>query len=331
MNHSCRVRSTLIDTLSSIERASGQSEAISDVRPIELNGELDAALDLSGVAVAGEFLILGGDLGHRLQILRRKPKGGWSLQQGLTLAEQDEDTDIESIAVGPDCLYVVASHSCRRRRMRPDLPMRKNRQRFYEVVSEPSRNRLYRLPFDRKSGKCGKAQHIDLRKRLRKDPLLGRFLGVPRHENGLDIQGTCFRDDRLYLGFRGPLLGEKYVPVMVFEFDRPKKYELCFVRLGGQGIRDLVPLRRGFLVLSGPVMGNAGPFCLWWWDGVDQLPGKGRDVHEAAMLGTVSTPGGAKAEGLGLLRESDRVVEAVVVYETNTAAQTVSMRVTLPD
>ena len=78
-------------------------------------------------------------------------------------------------------------------------------------------------------------------------------------------------------------------------------------------------------------MGAAGPFCLWCWDGADQLPGKGRDIREAVMLGTVSTPGGAKAEGLGLLYEADGVVDAVVVYETNTAAQTVSMRVTLPD
>ncbi len=322
---------TLIDTLSSIERAGGQSEAIRDVRPIELNGELDAGLDLSGVAVAGDFLILGGDLGHRLQILRRKPEGGWSLQQGLILAEQDQDTDIESIAVGPDCLYVVGSHSHRRRRMRPELSVRKNRQRLYEIVSEPSRNRLYRLPFDSETGKCGKAVHIDLSKRLRKDPLLGPFLGIPRRENGLDIQGMSFHDNRLYLGFRGPVLREKYVPLMVFEFDRPKKYELCFVRLGGQGIRDMVPLRNGFLILSGPVMGATEPFCLWCWDGADQLPGKGRDVREAVMLGTVSTPGGAKAEGLGLLRETDGVAEAVVVYETNTAAQTVSMRVTLPD
>ena len=78
-------------------------------------------------------------------------------------------------------------------------------------------------------------------------------------------------------------------------------------------------------------MGAAGSFCLWWWDGADQLPGKGRDIREAVMLGTVSTPGGANAEGLGLLRETDGVAEAVVVYEINTVAQTVSMRVTLPD
>ena len=94
----------MIDTLSSIERVGGQSEAIRDVQPIELTGELDAGLDLSGVAVAGDFLILGGDLGHRLQILRRRPDGGWSMQHGLTLAEQDQDTDIESIAVGADWL-----------------------------------------------------------------------------------------------------------------------------------------------------------------------------------------------------------------------------------
>jgi hypothetical protein len=72
-----------------------------------------------------------------------------------------------------------------------------------------------------------------------------------------------------------------------------------------------------------------GPFCLWWWDGADQIPGRDRVVQPAVMLGTISTPGGAKAEGLALLAQAAGAAHALVVYETGTVAQAVSMRVDL--
>ena len=215
--------------------------------------------------------------------------------------------------------------------MQPEQSVRKNRQRLSDIDVESSRNRLYRLPFDLQTGKPGKLRRIDLSKRLRKDPLLRTFFGVPSKENGIDIQGMTFADDRLYLGFRGPVLRQNYVPVMALRFDEPKQYQLSFVRLDGQGIRDMAALDKGFLILSGPANDAPGPFCLWWWDGVDQIPGKGCKVRDALMLGAVSTPGGARAEGLALLSQADGVAEVVLVYETNTAAQAVSMRVSVPD
>jgi hypothetical protein len=69
---------------------------------------------------------------------------------------------------------------------------------------------------------------------------------------------------------------------------------------------------------------------MWWWDGVDQVPGKDRTVQATTLLGSVSTPGGAKAEGLALLSERDGKAEVIVVYDTKTTAQAVSMRVQLP-
>ena len=93
----------------------------------------------------------------------------------------------------------------------------------------------------------------------------------------------------------------------------------------------MAALKNGFVVLSCPVNDTPGPCCLWWWDGADQVPGKGRKVREAVMLGSVSTTGGASAEGLALRKQTDAHADLVVVYKTNTAAQAVSMRVMLPD
>ena len=323
-------RSTLTETLPSEGLLQTLPVRIGQVRQVQLSGAIDAAMDLSGVTVVGDYLVLGADEGHQLQILLRAPDGDrWSLQQTVALAKKDQEVDIEAITFGAGHLYVAGSHSLRRRRIKPDLSVRKNRERLLDIGEQNSRNRLYRLPFDSASGVLGKAEYIDLSKRLRKDPLLRPFTKLPSKENGVEIEGIALRDDRLYLGFRGPVLRDNYVPVMTLSFDRPKDYELCFVRLDGQGIRDLVALDQGFLILSGPVNDAPGPFCLWWWDGADQIPGKDRTVRAARWLGEVSTPGGASAEGLALLAEGAGSAEVILVYDMDNAAQAVRMRVEL--
>lgn len=304
---------------------------ISEVHEVALGGDIDAGTDLSGVVVVDDFLILGADEGHQLQILRRRKEGGgWGLVHKNALAKQDQETDIEAITYGEGSLYVTGSHSARRRLMREDLSSRRNQERLLDVRFDASRNRLYRIAFDPATGRLGKVSSINLTKRLRKDPLLQRFCEIPSKENGIDIEGLAWRGGELIAGFRGPVLRANYVPVMRFAFDKPKRYRLAFVRLDGQGIRDLVAVRDGFLVLSGPVNDGPGPYRLWWWDGKDQVPGKDRSIRPAVELGEVSTSGGAKAEGLALCAEDDAGAEVIVVYETETAAQAVSMRLRLP-
>ena len=312
----------------SVDQGAGR---IREVRPLELIGDIDASMDLSGAVIVGNYLVLGADEGHQLQILGSCEKCDcWCVERKLALAKEDQETDIEAVSYGDGYLYVAGSHSVRRRLMKPELSVRKNRERLLEVKHESPRNRLYRIPFRAKDGHLGKPESIDLSKRLRKDLLLQRFFGIPSKENGIDIEGLAYHDGRLLLGFRGPVLRGGYVPMMDLEFDRPKRYRLRFVQLEGQGVRDLVALQSGLLILSGPVNDAPGPFKLWWWDGQDQIPGKDRDLVPAIMVGEVSTAGGAKAEGLALLAQEGQSADVIVVYDTNTSAQAVRMRVDLP-
>jgi hypothetical protein len=305
-------------------------ERIQALRVVRLHGDIEGSTDLSGVAAVGEYLVLGADEGHRLQILQRDPAAdAWHPHSRVALAKQDQEADIEAIAYDAGLLYAIGSHAFRRRRMRPELSARKNRERMLSVQQEPARHRLYRLAFDPATGACGPAEHIDLSKRLRKDPLLGRFFGLPGRENGVDIEGMACREGSLYLGFRGPVLRGNYVPVMVLAFARPKEYRLVFVQLDGQGIRDMVALADGFLILSGPVNDAPGPFCLWWWDGRDQVPGRDRTVTPARLLGAVSSPGGAMVEGLALLDQQPGWADLLLLYDTHTAVQAITMRVLL--
>jgi hypothetical protein len=322
----------LTDPDDDTQHGAGRGGAIGPLRRLTLHGEIDAGSDLSGIVKVGDYLFLGADEGHRLQLLSRGDSADdWYLQRSLELANQGEEADIEAITFGEGHLYVSGSHSARRRLMKPELGVRRNRERLVDVRREASRCRLYRLPFDPATGRIGRGESIDLSKRIRKDPLLGMFWGIPSKENGIDIEGVAFSDGMLHLGFRGPVLRDNLVPLMRLEFDRPKRYRLDFVRLDGQGIRDLVALERGFLLIAGPVNDAPGPFRLWWWDGQDQIPGKGREVRPAVMLGEISTAGGAKAEGLTLVSEEGGSAEVIVLYETTTTTQAVRMQVELPD
>ncbi|MDJ0740199.1 MAG: DUF3616 domain-containing protein [Gammaproteobacteria bacterium] len=304
---------------------------ISDVRSVELRGAIDAALGLSGAAIVGDYLVVGADEGHKLHVLKRSQHGeSWKRMYSVALAKGDLEVDIEAITYGDGHLYVVGSHSFRRRPVRPEQSARRNRERLLKIERQGSRNRLYRLRFDAKDGGVGKAERIDLSKRLAKDPLLRPFFGLPSKENGIDIEGLAFHDGQLLIGFRGPVLRQNFVPVMTLCFDQPKRYALRFVRLQGQGIRDLVAIDGGFLIVSGPVNDAPGPFHLWWWDGKDQIPGKDRNIVDARLLGEISTPGGARAEGLAVLDVADGAVDVLLVYETATCAQAVRMRIALP-
>jgi hypothetical protein len=314
-----------------VAEPSDSRDSIRDVRTVQLRGEVDSALGISGAAIVGDFLVIGADEGHRLQLLKRTAdETAWKLKHNVDLTRDGREIDIEAVTYGDGYVYVVGSHSFRRRRLKRELSVRKNRERMLTVEAQPSRNRLFRVAFDAKSGSIGKIDSIDLSKRLLKDPLLHLFVGLPSKENGIDIEGIAYRERLLHLGFRGPVLRGNYVPVMVLDFKHPKRYTLRFVCLGGQGIRDFVAVDNGFLIVSGPANDAPGPYRLWWWDGECQIPGHDQTVRQTCLLGEIGASGGAKAEGLTVISSEGDVVEALVVYETDTASQAVRMRVTLP-
>ncbi len=279
---------------------------------------IDAAIDdLSGVVKVGEYLVLGNDEGHQLLVCKSGDNGkSWQLIECVALSDAEGETDIEALTYAEGFLYVVGSHSLRRRSLKPTrLTVRQNRKRFARVEAQKSRNRLYRIPFDKVSGKLGRAESIDLSKRLRKDPFLGPFTMIASKENGVDIEGMVAHQGKLFVGFRGPVLRDNLVPVMVLDFQRPKRYELRFVDLRGNGIRDMVSVGDSLILLAGPASDAPGPFCLWCWDGADQLPGTDRSVRPATVLGTVGVPAGGKAEGLALLNTRNDEVDLLLVVD----------------
>lgn len=296
---------------------------------LELQPGLD---DLSGVALAGDHLLLGNDEGRHLVICRPGDSAdSWQQFECLALGRGDDEIDIEALDFADNHFYVLGSHSMRRKTLKPgELTVERNRERFSRIDRQKSRNRLYRVSFDASSGEVGEADSINLSKRLRKDGFLGPFSDIPSKENGVDIEGLALHRERLYLGFRGPVLRHNLVPVMVLDYDHPKRYELRFVDLRGQGIRDMVSLGDSLILLSGPVGDAAGPFRLWLWDGEDQLPGTDRVVRPVERLGNVRVPSGGKAEGLALIQAGKDSVDLLLVYDGVSGGRAARIRLALP-
>jgi hypothetical protein len=126
-------------------------------------------------------------------------------------------------------------------------------------------------------------------------------------DNGLTVEGIAVRDQNLYVGMRGPVIGTDAavlsVPLTAVFGGPPaaaKLHKLAVETdtLGkSRGVRDLTRYGSGFLVLAGPVNDppedreiQLGDYSIYTWDGqsglkrVHQLPAFGKKVKPEALL-----------------------------------------------
>jgi hypothetical protein len=88
------------------------------------------------------------------------------------------------------------------------------------------------------------------------------------------------------------------------------------VPLDGRGIRDMVKVPDGFLLLAGPVGDGDAPHRVYLWNGKDCLPGRNGAGGTLRMLGDVPAPPGGKAEALMLTGETAQGYEALVLFDS---------------
>lgn len=286
---------------------------------VEFIGIIEDSDNLSAVGVIGDFLIIGGDEGNQVQVLKRQGTN-YIVVGNITLNANAEEIDIEGIACEGDQVYVVGSHSWKRKKINLNKSYEENRQIILSpksVKPEPDRDRLFRFSLD-VDGNASVIEETSLRLILDTNVVLKIFSQIPSKENGVDIEGIAVRDGNLYIGFRGPVLRENWVPVLKCQFTKPiAEADLVFVNLGGRGIRDMTRVDNGFLVLAGPVGDGPGSYQVYFWDGEDCLPGSRAvgKVGQLNLLGEIPSDGDGKAEGLALLKESDSDYEVLIVFD----------------
>jgi hypothetical protein len=162
---------------------------------------------------------------------------------------------------------------------------------------------------------------------LADDPHLAPFLPIPSKDNGIDVEGIAALPaedgedgERLYIGFRGPVLRGWAVLVEIWpetdpddphrlrlrRLDGQARYRTHFLDLGGLGIRDLCPDGDDLLILAGPTMSLSGPVRVIRWPGAAKVTAP--DIVPAGELQLVGDlphgDGEDHAEGIAVLDES---------------------------
>jgi len=289
----------------------------------KLHGKIHAESDISAADFLGDILLIGADeaVGHDknenyIQLLKREGNDYYVSSNILVYRgdkEHGRELDIEGIAIEGNHIFVVGSHALARKRVNPDANHKKNLKRLATIKMEPGRKQLFRLTLD-STNSVIKNERTSLATIISNDPILSPFSAIPSKENGIDIEAVAVKNRRLYLGFRGPVLRGGFVPVMRLDFDNPEmSYRLHYLNLGGFGIRDMVSIPDGFILLAGPVADLPNEYRLYHWNGLDTLPGSNNGTLK--LISAIRPPAGGKAEAIAVESTTDLFYSIVIVFD----------------
>lgn len=258
-----------------------------------------------------------------------------------TSPQDFEEADIEGLAYDETehYLWLVGSHSLKRKQPEAQRDGLRNIERLSKVSSDGNRYLLARIPVVDQDGTIslvrettdlqrtaaqlrGEQSWDALTKALEEDQHLKGFFAIPGKDNGFDIEGLAAAGKRLFIGLRGPVLRgwaiileiepqvEEHDPHIlklagIGEGGRP--YRKHFIQLGGLGVRDLCVQGTDLLILAGPTMDLDGPVTVSRWPNGVQAAGESvvfsKDLKK--ILDVPFGQGDDHAEGMTLFSPAD--------------------------
>jgi hypothetical protein len=305
----------------------------------------DIRTGLSGIALHGNDLWLACDEGCRLERLSRSgPRAKFSshavfpLEDLLALPDEaTEEADIEGLDVDDGWLWLVGSHSVKRKKASTDDTPSEIAKALSKTQRDGNRHLLARVPLEggiprRKVGprRAGSIEATRKSSALLKalvkseDELLTPFIEIPGKDNGFDIEGLAVRDGRAFIGLRGPVLREwccilevrlkadKRGSLELARVDGSRRYRKHFVHLGGLGVRDLVWRGNDLFILAGPTMALDGVHEIWRWKNAAKASDAAPNVKQVLVLPLGQ--GTDRAEGMTLF-EDGRRTSVLVVFD----------------
>ncbi len=305
--------------------------------PLQLSG-FTGSLDLSGVARAGNLVVIGSDELTEIQTGTLDEAGrtircaaGLSLATAESQAEEGAkkkkkdgakkkkaaEIDIEGVCFSAEenVFYVTGSHGAGKKK--GDF--------------QPARCGVYRVPYDPASGAvlAAQATRSSLLPWLETSVEFKDHVRQPLQQNGFNIEGIACQEGRLYFGVRGPnregntWIIETGAAELFRNEGRGLQPKVHAIPAGaGRGIREITGVTGGFLIITGnaaaePVKnfpqslarGEDSAFALSF------LPlSEAGAIGAPQLIGDVSAPGG-KAEGLLVLRDQEDTLELLVLHD----------------
>ena len=279
----------------------------------------------------------------------------FSLNKYLHLPSKDreEEADVEGLAYEDGYLWLVGSHSLKRKNPKRKDRSEKAREKLATVSNEGNRYLLARIPvaqdaqgagsytLDNEARQNGKKRIVaqlqgddqgnELTEALKEDEHLRAFLAIPGKDNGFDIEGLAVAGERIFLGLRGPVL-RGWAVILEVELEEednknpltlrlkkigPNKrlYRKHFLHLGGLGIRDLCAQGPDLLILAGPSMDLDGPVTMFRWQGGTK-PNEEKVVWNSELDPGKPVPYGKgedHAEGMTLFSPDDGETRSLLV------------------
>lgn len=264
-------------------------------------------------------------------------------------APEDQEIDIEGLDYADHYLWLVGSHSSKRKQPEADKTGSKNIRRLQTVETEGNRYLLARIPLV--DGQLFKScQHPDdpaeqlmaaklevtkkgnlLMDSLEDDPHLRPFIeaGIPGKDNGFDIEGIAVNQNKVFLGLRGPVLRGwaialeievKVADPTVLKLkkigENGERYRKHFINLEGLGIRDLCLQGQDLLILAGPTMDLDGPVKLFRLKNSNKLQGNSLLWEPDQVIPLPYGKGDDHAEGMTLFAPVAQQPSVLVVYDS---------------
>ncbi|AFY41145.1 DUF3616 domain-containing protein [Nostoc sp. PCC 7107] len=312
--------------------------------------------DISGVILTPDrYLWLGSDETASLERLTLIEENKFAEHQQYKVADflnlpasENEEIDIEGLAYTDYYLWLVGSHSYKRKKPKPDKSDQKNVSRLAKVEIESNRYILGRIPLidGHLVASCQHPKDANLQltsakleitkqgnllmSALVSDPHLGGFIqaAIPGKDNGFDIEGLAIYQNRIFLGLRGPVLrGWAIVLEIELQNHSPglmklipmgegnKEYKKYFLWLNGLGIRDLCLDGEDLLILAGPTMDLDGPVQIYrWQNGVN--PSENMLNYPQLVQEIPYGNRNDHAEGMTLFKDILGVPSLLVVYDS---------------
>ena len=211
-----------------------------------------------------------------------------------------EEIDIEGLDFKDDYLWLIGSHSLRRKKPDENKPQEKRLKQLAKVSCDGNRFLLARIPLKEKNGTLTPVKEMrtagrkltaaklrsnsgsnDLTSSIADDDHLKAFFKIPGKDNGFDIEGVAVdNNNRIFIGLRGPVL-RGYAIILSLQIetddddlsllklvsfnDDKSKYYKYILNLGGLGIREISIDGNDMLILAGPTMDLDGPVTIFRW------------------------------------------------------------------